>query len=203
MSVLVDRALAAQGLTPILEARKARDLDRVRALAPQLETADLLAVGALADRIRADEVGDEVRVFANTEADTGDDVVRVSFAKKATAGHAVLRRVAVARITGPFAARVRVDWSEAGLELAQVALGFGASELAGPLANRRGLPIAPDAAKKVKGEGMVAVQALKKKELASLLVMAGRRAVFAGIAADVSPDSPASPATKQESTSHV
>ena len=76
------------------------------------------------------------------------------------------------------AARVRIDWSECGLELAQVALGFGASELWGRIANRRGLPIAEGATKKVRGEGMVAVAALKKKELKDLLAMAGRTAVF-------------------------
>jgi 2-iminoacetate synthase ThiH len=92
----------------------------------------------------------------------------------------MLRKVAIARITGPHAARVRIDWSESGLEVAQVALGFGASELLGPLANRRGLPIADDAVRKVKGQGMVEVQALKKKELATLLALAGRRAVFDG-----------------------
>ena len=35
-------------------------------------------------------------------------------------------------ITGPRGARVRVDWTRCGLELAQVALGFGADELVGP-----------------------------------------------------------------------
>jgi len=150
----------------------------VLSLAAALETADLLALGALADRVRAEESGDVVRVFANEAADTGPDVVAVSLADAGTMGFAILRRVAVARITGPRAARVRVDWSESGLEVAQVALGFGASELVGPLANRRGLPIADGATQKVKGAGMVAVQALKKKELEGLLAIAGRKAVF-------------------------
>jgi 2-iminoacetate synthase ThiH len=178
MSILVDRALASSGLLPIAEARRAGDLARVRDLAHVLETADLLAVGALADRIRADESGDVVRVYANAEADRGADVVSVSMADGARFGFVVLRRVAIARITGPKSARVRVDWAEAGLEVAQVALGFGASELVGPLANRRGLPIADASTKKVKGEGMVSSQALKKKELTELLRLAGRRAVF-------------------------
>jgi 2-iminoacetate synthase ThiH len=178
MSMLVDKALTAAGLMPIAEARRAGDLARVRDLAPALETADLLAVGALADRVRAEESGDVVRIFANVEADAGPDVVVVSLADGARGGLAVLRRVAIARITGPKAARVRIDWSESGLEVAQVALGFGASELVGPIANRRGLPIADASTLKVKGAGMVSVQALKKKELASLLAIAGRRAVF-------------------------
>jgi 2-iminoacetate synthase ThiH len=180
MSALVDRALLAAGLMPIAEARRAGDLARVRALAPVLETADLLAVGALADRIRANESGDVVRIFANAAADMGPDVIVVSLADGVKGGLAVLRRVAMARIVGPVAARVRIDWSESGLEVAQVALGFGASELVGPIANRRGLPIADASTLKVKGAGMVSVQALKKKELESLLAIAGRRAVFVG-----------------------
>ena len=178
MSALVDRAITAAGLAPIAAARRAGDLAQVRALAKVLDTADLLAVGALADRIRKDESGDVVRIFANAHADLGPDVVAVSLADGTKSGHAVLRRVAIARITGPAAARVRVDWSESGLEVAQVALGFGASELVGPIANRRGLPIADAATLKVKGAGMVSAQALKKRELESLLTMAGRRAVF-------------------------
>jgi len=193
MSVLTDRAIVAAGLAPIAEARRAGDLARVRELASILETADLLAVGALADRIRADESGDVVRIFANVLADLGADVVQVSLADENRLGFAILRRVAIARITGPRAARVRVDWSESGLEVAQVALGFGASELVGPIANRRGLPIADGSALKVKGQGMVQVQALKKKELESLLAIAGRRAVFAE----------SSPRPSTESANHV
>lgn len=179
MSVLTDRAIAAAGLAPIADARRAGDLARVRELAPLLDGVDLLALGALADRVRAEEVGDAVRVFANVAPDSGPDVVAVSLADVAGGGGlGILRRVAVARILGPRAARVRVDWSEVGLEVSQVALGFGASELVGPIANRRGLAIADGATVKVKGAGLVHAQALKKRELESLLVTAGRRAVF-------------------------
>jgi 2-iminoacetate synthase ThiH len=177
----IDRALAAAGLMPIAEARRAGDLARVEELGPVLETADLLAVGALADRVREAESGDVVRVFANVEGDVGPDVVIVAMAGGAggaTGGLASLRRVAIARITGPVAARVRIDWSEAGLELAQVALGFGASELVGAIASRRGLPIADGATLKVRGEGMVEATRVKKRELAALLARVGRRAVF-------------------------
>jgi hypothetical protein len=62
--------------------------------------------------------------------------------------------------------------------LAQVALGFGASELSGPVVTRRGLPIAEDRTQKVKGAGLVSSQLLKKRELAVLVGMAGREAVF-------------------------
>jgi len=196
-TTLVDRALAAAGLTPIAEARARGDLAAVRDLAKVLETADLLAVGALADRIRQDEAGDSVRIFVNVAPDTGPDVVAVSLVDASHAGFAILRRVAIARITGPRSARVRVDWSESSLEVAQVALGFGASELVGPIANRRGLPIAEDSTRKVKGQGMVAVSSLKKKEIEGLLAVAGRRAVFVTSSLAASP----SPAT--ETSSHA
>jgi hypothetical protein len=181
MSALVDRAIEEAGLFDLFQARRAGDLARVSALAPVLLTADLLAVGALADWIRADEVGDSVGVFAGTLADDARDVVLIG-ADEGRPGEGradVLRRVACARIVGPRAARVRVDWASTGIELAQVALGFGANELAGPVLNRRGLPILADSTQKVKGAGLVSSQLLKKKELAILVRMAGRVPVFA------------------------
>ena len=186
MSLLVDRAIEAAGLSPLASARRGGDLARVRQLAPALETADLLLVGALADSLRAEEVGDVVRVFANVEADRATDVVAIEGAP----GLPLLRRVAIARIVSPRGARVRVDWAEIGLDLAQVALGFGANELVGPLANRRGLPIAESSTLKVKGAGMVSVQALKKRELETLLAHAGRRAIFAPARSHLSSEAP-------------
>jgi 2-iminoacetate synthase ThiH len=181
MSALSEQAIVREGLWPLLEARRVRDLDGVRAMARALETADLLAVGALADSVRREEVGDVVRIYANARPEADALAVEV---KRPGAGDAsgirFLRDVAVARITGPIAARVRVDWAEVGLELAQVALGFGASELLGPIANKRGLAIADDATKKVKGAGMVSVQVMKQRELAGLVERAGRRVVVVG-----------------------
>ncbi len=192
MSALLDKAIADAGLGGIALARRQGDVARVRELAPALDGADLLPLGALADRIRADEVGGVVRVYANALAETGDDVVLVPAAREGgVRGTLTLRRVAIARIIGPPHARVRVDWSDTGLELAQVALGFGASELVGPIANRRGLPIADDERKKVKGAGLVAVQALKRKELEALIVRLGRTVVFA--------DAPAVPTAPEPS----
>jgi hypothetical protein len=189
MTTLVDRAIAAAGLADLARARRAGELGEVAALAPLLAKADLLAVGALADRIRADEVGDRVGVFAGTKASDGGDVVVIG-ADESTPGEGradVLRRVAHARITGPRAARVRVDWASTGIELAQVALGFGASELAGPVLSRRGLPILADSTQKVKGAGLVSSQLLKKKELSVLVRMAGRIPVFASDASALAP----------------
>jgi len=122
-----------------------------------------------------------VRVYANVRPDLSDRAVEVHrTAAGEGAGIAFLRAVAVARITGPRAAEVRVDWSEVGIELAQVALGFGASELVGPIANKRGLAIADDATKKVKGEGMVSLQAMKQRELAGLVRRSGRTVAIIG-----------------------
>ena len=95
------------------------------------------------------------------------------------AGLDLLREVAVARITGPRGARVRVDWTRCGLELAQVALGFGADELVGFVTTKRGLPIADGelagVGKKSKRE---LAQVVKRKELAACVERGGRVAVF-------------------------
>ncbi len=176
MSALVLSAIEKSGLGAVFGLRKEKNAAALASLVPQLEAADLLVLGALADRIRALEVGDDVRIYANagSGAERGD-VIRLGEKGR---GLALLRAVAVARITSAPAARVRVDWGAAGLEIAQVALGFGANELEGPLANKRGLPIADDATKKLKGQGMVSVQALARKELEGLLARAGRKALF-------------------------
>jgi hypothetical protein len=181
MSCLAEEAIVREGLRPILEARRTGDLYALRSMAPALVTADLLAVGALADLVRVEEVGDLVRVYANARPEPSVSAVDVRReAAGDGAGMKLLRAVAIARITGPRAADVRVDWSEIGIELAQVALGFGANELVGPIANKRGLVIADDATKKVKGEGMVSVQTMKQRELAGLVRRTGRRVVVVG-----------------------
>jgi 2-iminoacetate synthase ThiH len=181
MSTLVADAIARAGLAEIASARHDGDLARVNAHADKLRGADLLALGALADRVRKDEAGDVVRVYTNAVPDAGPDVVDMHAAGIGTpTGIEFLRAVAIARITGPRAARVRVDWSKVGLELSQVALGFGASELVGPISSKRGLAIADSAEKKVKGQGMVSLQKMKQQEIAGLVRQAGRRVVIVG-----------------------
>lgn len=172
MSVLVDEALERAGLAHIGEARRAGDLARVRAAADDLAKADLLALGALADRVRSEEVGDVVRVYANAAGDLGADVVMVAAQAD---GLSLLRAVAIARITGPRAARVRVDWTACGMELAQVAIGFGANELVGRIANKRGLELADDAmATSAKKSKALPAQLVKKRELAGIIRRSGR-----------------------------
>lgn len=136
-----------------------------------LEGEDFLVLGALADAVRREEIGEEVVI--HTERVPED--LPIVHGK----GIELLRAVALARITGPAKARIAVDWSECGFEIAQVALGFGASELVGPIQSKRGLPIAEDAARKVKGQGMVAEKLLKKKEIEALVTRCRRKPVFA------------------------
>jgi hypothetical protein len=72
-----------------------------------------------------------------------------------------------------------VDWSRCGLELAQVTLGFGADELVGRIASKRGLPLADGemagVGKKSKRE---LAQVVKRRELASYVERGGREPLF-------------------------
>jgi hypothetical protein len=75
---------------------------------------------------------------------------------------------------------VRVDWTRCGLELAQVALGFGASELAGRIANKRGLPMAEGEKLGVVGKKsrLEAADTVKRRELEGFVRRAGRTPRF-------------------------
>jgi hypothetical protein len=175
---MVDRAIEAAGLAPVLEARRARR--PLGELATRLAGADLLALGALADRIRGEEVGDAVRIFLDDAADAREPgLVLVAPREGEATGLDLLRSVAVSRIAGAHAANIRVDWGACGLELAQVALGFGANELCGRISSKRGLPIAPGelvgVGKKSKRE---LAHLVKRKELGGFVERAGRTPVF-------------------------
>jgi hypothetical protein len=191
MSALVDRAIAAAGLGDVVAARLAGRLseEHVR----RLREADLLAVGALADRVRAEEAGAEVRIYTCGQQESGDPVAVLPHGDGDMTGLELLREVAVARITGPSAARVRVDWTRCGLELAQVALGFGADELVGHIASKRGLPLAAgELAGFGKKSGLLPAQMVKLRELAAYVTRAGRTPLF------VDPDG-TSPASRESS----
>ena len=193
MSALVDRAIESAGLLEVLTARRAGSLSAAHI--EHLHQADLLALGALADRVRSDEVGAEVRIYTSSSPETGAAVVLLPWDGSSPAppgrgrndgaaeltGLELLREVAVSRIAGPPAARVRVDWTRCGLELAQVALGFGANELIGVISTKRGLPIAPgDLAGVGKKSRLLPAQMVKRKELAGYVRRAGREPVFIG-----------------------
>ena len=185
MSFLVDRAIDAAGLWPVVAARRARTLGEAHLA--QLRCADLLAVGALADRLRAEEVGDEVRIYTdasgasipgNGGADEGRLVVLPGEGSDLT-GLELLREVALARIMGLAHRNVRVNFTACGMELAQVAVGFGANELAGQIASKRGLPFADGELLGVgKRSRLVAAHLVKQSELSGFLQRAGRTPCF-------------------------
>jgi 2-iminoacetate synthase ThiH len=185
MSALVDHAIESAGLANILTAR--RDVGLSPAQVDLLRAADLLTLGALADRVRAEDVGAEVRVYVYEPVDDPRDaaegrLVVLPRSGRALTGLELLREVAVARVTGPRGARVRVDWARCGLELAQVALGFGADELVGPIATKRGLPIAEGEMLGVgKKSSWELAQVVKRRELAACVERGGRVAVFVGL----------------------
>jgi hypothetical protein len=176
VSALVDRALEAAGLAGVLAARRAGATDESHLA--RLRSADLLALGALADRVRAEEVGDEVRIYLG-DPDDDERVVVVPAAGTDPTGLELLREVAIARVTGPRAARVRVDFVRCGLELAQVTLGFGANELLGRVASKRGLPLAEGALLGVgKRSALLPAEIVKRRELAGFVERAGRSPRF-------------------------
>jgi len=115
---------------------------------------DLLVLGALADKMRAAERGDVVRLHLEPPS---DDVVTFDIADDA---HSFLREVAIARLSGRGA--IRVDARAIGLQLAQVALTFGADEIVATV--KRGL--------EVYGEGDIEV--LREREICGLIRTAGR-----------------------------
>lgn len=174
MTRFLEDAIARSGLMPILAAKRAGDLDAVRSRIADLRAADLLALGAVADLLRAEEVGDEVRIH---DEDEGGNTLWVD-APKGASELDVLREAAILRIASARGARTGIDWSRHGYELAQVALGFGVTDLRGSLVRKSGLPIYDDEVAKVKGEGMVDLKSLKRRELAKLVTHAGRVPVF-------------------------
>jgi len=145
---------------------------RRRAAQIDLKTADFLEIGALADAVRKEEIGLDVAIHFGVAPD-GLEIVKGG-------GIDLLRAVAIARLTSKPHARIGVDWRESGFEIAQVALGFGASELVGVAQTKRGLPIADDAARKIKGQGAVPEKLLKKNEIGALVLRCRRRPIFQG-----------------------
>jgi hypothetical protein len=168
MSAFVDRVIENAGLRPVLVARAAGDFERAAAL---LVEADILVVGAIADAVRAGSVGALVRIHPTHDSS-------VIWIRREGSEVDLLRAVAIARIAHPDGASIGVDWGEIGLELAQVALGFGASDLTGPIVRKSGALIAADDLKKVKGQGLVASASLKRREIAALVRNAGRACDF-------------------------
>lgn len=182
MTSFVERAIERAGLGGILPARRRDDLAAVRALLATRPDVDLLILGAIADAARAEECGAVVRVHprgADEPLPGGVEWI----AREGKTELDLLRAVALARIASARGARIGVDWGTTGLEVPQVALGFGASELTGPITRKSGDLIDEDALKKVKGKGMVAQTSLRRLEIAALLQNAGRVCQFVDEAA--------------------
>jgi hypothetical protein len=198
MTALAGRAVEEAGLSAVLaERRSARGVDPVRLA--QLRAADLLALGALADLVRVEEVGDEVRLYVPPPAHDETDVVTLPADGRELTGLELLREVAVARVTGPRSARVRVDWTRCGLELAQVALGFGANELSGRLSTKVGALIAEgDLTGVGKKSRLQLATVAKKRELAAFVRRAARAPVF--VLADGTRETIEEPPSMQEAT---
>jgi hypothetical protein len=164
----VEQAIVRAGLGAVLEARRAGDIDKVRASTDAWKDADLLVLGAAADLVRSEEIGAAVVIH---RPGGGDGVTWID---GQGSDLDVLRAVAVARLCGASGARIGVDWTRHGLELAQVALGFGASDLRGAITRKSGLPILEDESKKVKGQGNVPLSEIKNAEIVALVRHAGR-----------------------------
>ena len=171
MSKFIEDAITKAGLLPLLTAHRAGDEATVLAALPVLQKTDLLVLGAVADILRAEDSGTTVHIYENAAEG-------VTWVAPVTSELDTLRAVAIARITGSLNARIGIDWSQTGMELAQVALGFGASDWRGPITRRSGLPILEDEVQKVKGQGMVEYRSIKKKEISDLVTHAGRQPVF-------------------------
>jgi hypothetical protein len=164
----VERAIERAGLGDVLRARRAGDIEKVRASLDSWKHVDLLVLGAAADVVRSEEVGDGVVIHRPAEGHA------VTWIDAQASDLDVLRAVAVARLCGAPGARIGVDWTRHGLELAQVALGFGASDLRGAITKKSGLPIFDDEAKKVKGQGNVPLAEIRSAEIVALVRHAGR-----------------------------
>lgn len=171
MSRFVEQAIERAGLGAIFDIRKTGDLAQIAGVLDAAGPVDILILGALADALRATEADDVVHIHP-------DAAPAVLWVAKGESELDLLFAVARARITGPRHARIGVDWGATGMELAQVALGFGATDLTGPITRKNGALISEDDLKKVKGQGMVHATALKRKEIAALLRNAGRECVF-------------------------
>lgn len=181
----IERAIERAGLSRVLSARRAGRHDELRATMDEWKDADLLALGAVADLVRAEEIGDEVVIHAGHKGGEGRGVLWIEIA---ASDLDVLRAVAIARIASARGARIGVEWSRHGIELAQVALGFGASDWRGAVQRKSGLPILEDESKKVKGRGNVSLASIRKAEIAALVKHAGRLPVFADDEMPVQPE---------------
>ena len=167
MGRLLERALERAGLSEIraraLAGRGLPDPDLAR-----LRGEDALLVAGLADAVRAHFFGDDVRVLSNDAARREPGLLRPSFVgsgAQGITGQELLIEIAFARLAAPADRSLCVSFDALGLQLAQVALAFGADALCGDLAGKRVLPL-------LDGPGA------RRVELQGLLERAGRGVRF-------------------------
>jgi hypothetical protein len=178
MTRLVREKIERAGLLPLLEERADERVPSSVGLWEKLMQVDLLSLGAAADLARRRECGDEARIYIPA-APAQSEMLSVFGRGEAARGSSLLRKIAAMRLTAPIGARFVVDFGVLGLELGQVALSFGATDLAGPIASRRGLPMVDaDEPKKL----------VKRREIAGFVERAGYRPVFVAAAGETSTD---------------
>lgn len=130
-----------------------------------LERADLLLVAGLADAVRKQHRGDEVRLLSGAAAKREPELLRVNLdagRSDGPTGEELLRQIALARLATPSGRSVGVSFEQLGLELAQTALAFGADALWGDLETKRTLPL-------------LTGKAARRQEIEGLVQRSGRR----------------------------
>ena len=166
MGRVLSNAIARAGLSE-LKARvlsgavlTAEDVERLRA-------ADLLLVAGLADLMRAQFRGDDVRIVPKSRVrDAGVVLFDGTVDDAGLTGAELLREIALLRLSTSGHLAVGVSYDALGLELAQTALLFGVDLLYGELVGKRTLPLL---------EGPAA----RREEIAGLVERSGRRPRFA------------------------
>jgi len=180
-SKLVQERLHQHKLLPLLEMRERGGVPSSPEAIEAIGRAEILTLGAAADLVRRRECGDEVRVYVPFAPSAGDSLVIIG-PETSARGTALLRHIASRRLLGPIGQRIVVDFGAFGLEIAQVALNFGATDLSGVIASRRGLPmLESDEPKKL----------LKRREIAGLIERAGFRPMF--VTTEARPESRSQP----------
>ena len=187
-SKLVTELVLREGLLPILTSREEGQRPALADVERIVDGCEILALGAAAHTARRRECSDEVRIYVPFAPASNDAEILVLGQAVTLRGTALLRHVAKERLLGPIGRRIVVDFGALGLEIAQVALSFGATDLAGPIASRRGLAMIDDDPKKV----------VKRREIAGYVERAGFRPVFVTTearsdAAPATTDAPARP----------
>lgn len=166
-SKLVLDAVTAAGLGPVLARRERGEVPDDDAVVELLASVDILALGAAADLARRRECSPEVRIFVPA-APPANAIVTVLGEREAARGTALLRGIAILRLSGPIGQSIVLDFGVLGLPIAQVGLSFGATDLAGSIGSPRGLPVLADDQKKI----------VKRREIAAYVERAGFRPVF-------------------------